>query len=189
MVKSIETKLSLVKHVYNYNSSCEFWRLALKSVGWTNIPSAVFHLQEKQLEINTVVIWWCTQFIDPKFYEVSWNYWLRSRISNKLTLYSNLALIIQWFPFVHESVAQMFFQKHQEILQCLRVWSSHSHPLPRPYLSIQLSIHLRCLLRLKNDISYIRCGTLPRKEDSADVKLKGSKRCLILDFSELCCTK
>ena len=155
MVKSIETKLSLVKQVYNYNSSCEFWRLALKSVGWTNIPSAVFHLQEKQLEINTVVIWWCTQFIDPKFYEVSWNYWLRSRISNKLTLYSNLALIIQWFPFVHESVAQMFFQKHQEILQCLRVWSSHSHPLPRPYLSIQLSKHLRCLLHLKNDIWYI----------------------------------
>ena len=86
---------------------------------------------------------------------ISWNYWLRSRISNKLTLYSNLALIIQWFPFVHESVAQMFFQKHQEILQCLRVWSSHSHPLPRPYLSIQLSKHLRCLLHLNNDIRYI----------------------------------
>ena len=76
-------------------------------------------------------------------------------VSDKLTLYSNLALIIQLFPFVHESAAQMFFQKHQEILQCLRVWSSHSHPLPRPCLSIQLSKHLRCLLHLKNDIWYI----------------------------------
>ena len=75
--------------------------------------------------------------------------------SDKLTLYSNLALIIQLFPFVHEWVVQMFFQKHQEILQCLRVWSSLIHPVPRPYLSIQLSKHLRCLLHLKNDIWYI----------------------------------